>query len=466
MFCLAIFLPYFREPLYSETYVELALEAEHGFTPTNAFGGFRQGHWLPLARLLMHVQYQWFGLDAFGYKLVMFLFHTLISFLVIYFTKLLTDRVDIAAAAGFLFAVHFCHWEIVVHTNMLHYFVMMVFYMLTLIFFLKHLREKSGKWLAATYGTFVLCLISSQTGVSLIVVMLALDLLLIHADIRRYLNPRVFLKYLPFALLTAANLAVSYLLNSGETSPHNPFNATGVFSFSAPIGANFITYILELAVPVFGSRVPMPLRWILAGITGIITIGIILKGSRIAKFCLIWIFAGLFMFMFWIWPFPNSRYTYLSSIPFAIMVSSLILQERHGFKRHILGVPVYDVAAKLGLSSLIALNCLCYLATSRVRDFNIAGRNHIRLAASFKSVQPSLPEGTSIYICGIPPKSGRQYGSWIHEEGVRQIVRLYYQVSCNVKFVNETEMELLRQEHGQDNKPIFLRFENMAFHKL
>ncbi len=64
LLCLAIFLPYFREPLYSETYIELALESGQSFSLASAFSGFRQGHWLPLGRIFMHFQYLWFGLDA------------------------------------------------------------------------------------------------------------------------------------------------------------------------------------------------------------------------------------------------------------------------------------------------------------------------------------------------------------------------------------------------------------------
>lgn len=466
LLCLAIFLPYFHEPLYTETYVELSLEADQGFSFVKSFSGFRMGHWLPLSRLLMHLQYLWFGLDAFGYKVVMFLFHAVIACLVIYFTKELTRRIDIAAAAGFIFAVHFCHWEIVVHTNMLHYFVMMIFYMITLILFIRYLRSRSTTWLVGTYGSFLLCLLSSQTGVSLVAVMIVLELTISGKILKPIKNYRVVLKYGPLLLMTAGHLVISFLLNSDAGSPHNPFHSNSVYTFSAPLLTNLVTYILELSIPVIGSHVPDGLRWTLTIIITVATGGIVLMGSRVAKFCVFWIFAAQFMFLFWIWPYPNSRYTYLSSIPFSILIPVVFFQLYHYVKKRRPNAQGYRIVVIAVILCLIGINYLGYFVTARVRDFNIRGRNHLQFLSSFQNAVPSISDGSTIYITGIPPGSGRLYGFWASEAILQRVLSLYYKRSFSVKFVSFEEMVHLDRERMDDQRDILLRFENLCFHKI
>lgn len=461
----AIFLPYFKEPLYTETYIELALEAGHEFSFFKAFTGFRMGHWIPLARLLMHLQYLWFGLDAFGYKIVMFLFHAAISCLVIYFTKELTRKTDVAAAAGLIFAVHFCHWEIVVHTNMLHYFVMMTFYMITLIAFIQHLRNRSAAWLVASYVPFLLCLLSSQTGDSLVAVMIVLEFTITGAKLKQKINYSVLLKYIPLFLFTVGHLAISFFLNS-NTGPHNPLHSTSVYTFSAPVWKNLVTYILELSVPVIGSNMPALLRWTLTIIITVAVCGILLKGSRTAKFCVFWIFAALFMFLFWIWPYPNSRYTYLSSIPFSILIPVLFLQIYNYFKRRRPNAQGYRILVIAVILCLIGINLLGYFVAERVRDFNIPGRNHLQFLHSFQNAVPSIRDGSTIYIAGIPRGRRYSYGFWKGEADLQSVLSLYYSKSFNVKFVSAEEMLHLSRQQKADQRDILLRFENLSFHKI
>lgn len=464
---LVIFLPYFHEPLYTETYYELSLEVNQEFSFLKAFSGFRMGHWLPLSRLLMHLQYRWFGLDAFGYKVVMFVFHAIIACLVIYFTKELTHRIDIAATAGIIFTVHFCHWEIVVHTNMLHYFVMITFYMITLILFIRYLRSLSTAWLVATYGSFLVCLLSSQTGDSLVAVMFALELRISGAIWKKIKDYRYYLKYIPLLIMTAGHLIISFLLNAGADSPHNPFDSHSVYTFSAPVVRNLAIYILELSIPVIGSRVPYVLGLTFLIIIIFIVGGIVLKGSKTAKFCAFWVFAAQFMFLFWIWPYPNSRYTYLSSIPFSILVPVVFLQIYQYIEKRRSNVRGYRTAVLAVVLCIIGINCLGYLVSSRARDFNIPGRNHLQLIFSFRDAVPSICNNSTIYITGISkPGSGRLYGYWASEARLQKLLSLYYRESFSIRFVSFEELMNLAQERNYDQKDVLLRFANLRFHKI
>ncbi|MFX1385404.1 MAG: hypothetical protein ACFFBP_23550, partial [Promethearchaeota archaeon] len=200
--CLIIFIPSFNKPLYAETYVSLQYELKDAFNITQFFSKYYGNAWKPLPRIGYYLEYHLFGLDAVGYRITNLLFHISISFLVFYISLLIVRNKIISLAIALIFAAHFAHWEIAAHTNILHHFLMIIFYLTTLILFQKYIISRKKIFYAATLCSFIFCMLSSQTSVSLVIVMIALEMMMNEYKLTDIFRLKNYSKYIPFLSLT------------------------------------------------------------------------------------------------------------------------------------------------------------------------------------------------------------------------------------------------------------------------
>ena len=98
-----IFYPNFDEPLNWENYLEIELEKFEELKFGQFFLGYHANQWKPLTRIIRYLAYLIFGFDAFGYRIILFLFYVINSLLAINFTKLITDNEKIAFVSGLIF---------------------------------------------------------------------------------------------------------------------------------------------------------------------------------------------------------------------------------------------------------------------------------------------------------------------------------------------------------------------------
>lgn len=465
LFSIAIFYPHLDEPLFWENFLEIELEKAEGETIGQFFRGYHGNQWKPLTRITLYLKYLAFEFDALGYRICTLFFYILIGFLVIYFTAIITDNIKIALLGGILFLVHFGHWEIIVHTNANHHILMVFFYLLSLIFFVKYIQEGRLHFYVFSYLSCILCMLSSQTWVSLILVIFAIELLVTNKKFIEVINLRNLIKYIPFVLLGCFHVVLSIMLQVGKDTVHNPFASTSMFSIHAPVLKNLILYNIELLFPIISNHIPMIFKWIF-GIIFLITMGVfVVKGKKIIKFYIFWLLISLFLFLFWSYDFPQSRYVFFPSIPFSVLIC-LLLYEGYQMIQTKKKQQLYTAIFSIVISGYIVTNILAYNTSHRVEQFHTSGRNHLILLKSFKETVPVIPDGSVIYISGYPKHNFYRYGQWTKLKGVNLLLPLFYENSFAVKIINDHELEdLLKNEHPSGNE-IILRFKNMGFHLI
>jgi hypothetical protein len=147
------------------------------------------GHWIPVTWLTLGLDYVLWGMDPRGYHLTALLFHTATAVVFYALARRLLERAlpretppfDItlgATAAALLFAVHPLRVESVAWATERRDVVSGLFFVLTLVAYLKMVEAPEGRrrgWYLASLALFACALLSKSITVALPVVLLILD---------------------------------------------------------------------------------------------------------------------------------------------------------------------------------------------------------------------------------------------------------------------------------------------------
>jgi 4-amino-4-deoxy-L-arabinose transferase-like glycosyltransferase len=183
---------------------------------------FQQANWHPITWLSLGVDHALWGKQALGYHLTNVLLHATTTLVVVLlagklFTKALRTR-DIrsliaAAVVGLLFAVHPIHVESVAWISERKDLVCGVFYMLSLVAYLRFSEGQPRLWYLACLGTFAIALLAKPMAVSLPLVLLILDVYPL-ARLSRPVLTRRLVEKVPFAALAAASTIMTMTAQS------------------------------------------------------------------------------------------------------------------------------------------------------------------------------------------------------------------------------------------------------------
>jgi Tfp pilus assembly protein PilF len=180
----AIFVVYGRalsQPFTNFDDPEYIVENSHvatGFSPGNAAWAFTHVHasnWHPLTWISHMLDVSLFGLDAGKHKLVSILLHAASSVLLLYFLRRATGRTWPSAAVAALFALHPTHVESVAWASERKDTLSMLFFVLTLSFYLDWTRSRRGRSYFFTLAAFALGLMCKPMLITLPFVLLLLD---------------------------------------------------------------------------------------------------------------------------------------------------------------------------------------------------------------------------------------------------------------------------------------------------
>ena len=190
------------------------------------FGTFYMGHYQPLTWLTYALDYFLWGLDPFGFHLTSLALHC-INALLFYFLALRFLALSLgeearswsrpaAFFAALFFAIHPLRVESVAWVTERRDVLSGLFFLATLLCYLKAAAAdaKRGRWLAAAVIFYALSLLSKAAGMTLPIVLVALDVYpLRRLGPGRWLAPetrRVWLEKLPFVALALLFAALAF----------------------------------------------------------------------------------------------------------------------------------------------------------------------------------------------------------------------------------------------------------------
>ncbi len=298
------------------------------------------GNYHPLAMLSLTIDYQLGGLDENGeidpfiYHFTNIILHLLVTLLVFWFVWLLFNNFNIAVIVGLLFGVHTLHVESVAWVSERKDVLYTLFFVASLINYVKYLKDYKKKYFIYSILFFVLSLFSKGQAVSLAVTLLAIDFL----KSRNLLSKKVIIEKIPFFLLAIGFgvLAIQAQQEGNAIVSGEAYSMTQRIAFA---GYAFMTYIIELTAPVNLSAInpypdiihkTMPVYyWLFLIPTAAVLYGfyLALKKSKEITFAIAFFIINIFLLLQLI-PVGSAihadRYAYIPSIGFFILIGYFV----------------------------------------------------------------------------------------------------------------------------------------------
>jgi tetratricopeptide (TPR) repeat protein len=219
------------------------------------FSEYVMGNYHPLTMLSYALEYQVFGLDAGGYHAVNLALHLFNVFLVYYLINLLSRQVFIALVAALFFGIHPLHVESVAWASELKDLLYTLFFLASLIFYVKYIDGGAKKYFLFSIGLFLCSLLSKGMAVSLPVVLLFID----YFRGRKF-NRQLVLEKIPFFILAFIFGVVAVYAQQSSDSIQDierfPF-----FYRIAFASYGFVMYLIKLILPFqLSAFYPYPIR--------------------------------------------------------------------------------------------------------------------------------------------------------------------------------------------------------------
>ena len=273
--------------------------------------------WRPLVDTYFFVAWRTWEDNPVPYHAVNLGLHLVTAALVGVLAKELTKTNLIAAAVAVLFLVFPAYDFAVTWISSVTELLATTFYMLTLVLFLRHQQTGRPILFALALASFLLALLSKESSVTAPLVMLLLALS-IGSPTSRQEIVRIGRKVSPFFLLGAAYFLFLFWQEYRSSAD------AGFYRFGWHVLENVWSYLKVLTLPVSPDRGdwvealrPWTAAAFLAG-----SILLFVRREVLGVALVMWVFLALLPYSF----FPagiESRYTYLASIPFTLLITYL-----------------------------------------------------------------------------------------------------------------------------------------------
>jgi len=139
------------------------------------FSSFYSANYHPLTTLSWALEYHFAGLNAAVYHITNIVFHLVNCVLVFYFVKVLTTNIKVATFVAVLFAIHPMHVESVAWISARKDLLYTLFYLLSLLFYVKYIEKKKFSFLIYTFLFFALSCFSKSAAITLPLILVLLD---------------------------------------------------------------------------------------------------------------------------------------------------------------------------------------------------------------------------------------------------------------------------------------------------
>jgi tetratricopeptide (TPR) repeat protein len=341
------------------------------------------GHYQPLTWMTLALDYLLWGMNPAGYHLTSVLLHAANA--VLFYLVLLAllgsaggpaVRRGAAAAGALFFALHPLRVESVAWASERRDVVAGLFWLGTVLAYLRMAREeRAGRWYVASLGCFVLSLLSKAWGITLPVVLLALD----WFPLRRGLRLR---EKVPYAALALGGAALAFAAQHAQPAMRT-LAEHGVLQRAAQAAWGLCFYVWKTAVPwrlspaylLEAGLDPAAPRYVGSAVAVLAVTGLLVAVRRrwpaglVAWVCYVATVSPVLGFVQTGPQIAADRYTYLACLPFAALLAAGV---RAAAAR---GHPVWAPCAAL----LLALAALTVRQTGVWRDSRTLWDHALRL---------------------------------------------------------------------------------------
>lgn len=219
----------------------------HGFTAANLkhmFTQEEQGNYHPLTMLTYAIEYKLFGLDnPVPYHIDNMILHLLITSLVFYFIFLLTGNYFISFVTMLLFGIHPIHVESVAWISERKDLLYTLFYLLSLVNYIKYTSEKpQKKYLYYSLAFFVVSCLSKGMAVSLAGVIILIDFYQ-----NKKFDKKTIVEKIPFIVIAVFFGLLAVKMQGSSVQPDIPYTASERFRI---VAYTVIAYFQKLLAPV------------------------------------------------------------------------------------------------------------------------------------------------------------------------------------------------------------------------
>ncbi|MCF8296223.1 MAG: tetratricopeptide repeat protein [Saprospiraceae bacterium] len=209
------------------------------------FTSFYVGMYQPISTLSYAVEYKISGLDAATNHRTSLFIHLINIILVFFLFYSFTKRIEISIIISLFFAIHPMNVESVSWISTRSNLMYSLFFLASLLSYVKYLQNKRVVSLILTFVFFVLSLLSKAPAITLPFVLILFDLY--HS---RKIDWKNILEKIPFIALSIVFVIIAY--NAREEFSHIG-SLRESFSFLDRvvfIGYSFVFYLVKLIVPV------------------------------------------------------------------------------------------------------------------------------------------------------------------------------------------------------------------------
>ena len=354
------------------------------------------GHYQPLSWITLALDYVVWGMNPIGYHLTSLVLHAanaILCYLVIAALLARATRhgagVRAAAALGALFfAIHPLRVESVAWASERRDVLSGFFYLVAVLAYLRMQESARRPWFVVSIGAFVLSLLSKAWGITLPVVLLALDCY----PLRRGLRARVLLEKVPYGLI-ALGFGVLAFRAQAPIEAMRTLAQHGVIARVAQAAYGLWFYLGKTVVPLglcplylLELRLdPMRPRYVLAisGVLGL-TGGLVLLRRRAPGLLTAWVCYAVIVspVLGFVQTGPQiaaDRYTYLACLPWAVVAAGGLAALAEARAAGRLRSGVWYMALGASAATLVVLGALTFEQTRFWKDSRTLWEHVLRI---------------------------------------------------------------------------------------
>lgn len=207
-------------------------------------------YYRPLFSIYLTVNYQLFGLWEPGWHLINLLVHTTATVLVYFLLRRLSRDNVVALLAALLFGVHPAHVESVSWISGIPDPLAALFYIPSMIWYVRYREEGDRKWLVASVVAFAMSVLCKETPLALPMVLAAWELTRMKGEKSWATRiQKIIPQMVPYAIVGAVYLAIRFSV-LGRISWKHPFMARVPDSaIWMTVPYVFVNYLRHLIAP-------------------------------------------------------------------------------------------------------------------------------------------------------------------------------------------------------------------------
>lgn len=298
---------------------------------TVAFSGLSEEVYRPLTTVTFALNYFLGKVDVFGYHLVNMLFHAFNAVLLFLFLYMLFEQIPIALFASLFFACHPVQTEAISWISGRSNVLFMFFYLSTLIFYIRFLKESKKQYYFYSMILCALSVFSKEMAVTLPIILLSCDIHFFDKDV---LRKKIYRSLPYFAIVLFYLFSRSNVL--GKVSQCGWWGGSPYYTFLSMTGA-VVDYMKLLIWPKDLCAFYLTnISWSIADTRVLVSLTVLIliaasvpflfRRSKAASFAVTWFFITLI-------PVSNivplkaliaERFLYLPSIGFCLLLALVI----------------------------------------------------------------------------------------------------------------------------------------------